>query len=295
MTQLRKRLIGELKLRGCSDRTIESYVGHVYRLAKHYAKSPDALGVEQIREYLRYLTLERKLAPNSVNVAFNAIVFLYRDVLGWDMEGRLENLKRPRIRQKLPQFYSQREMYRIIRYGCAGSPRHELFVMGAYAAGLRISEACSLRWRDVEWDRRMLRVDGGKGGKDRYLPLSPKWAERLRPRWETGGRRPEWAIFASRGGPSGKAVTANTARRYYDQALERSGVARKGSVHSLRHSYATHQLERGVDINTLRVLMGHESIRTTMVYLHVAKTRIGKTGTPLEGICEEFGEEGSGS
>lgn len=292
MSQLRKRLIGELALRGRSERTIESYVGHVYRLAKHYGRSPDLLSLDQIRDYLRHLSLERGLSPNSVNVALNAIVFLYREVLGWRMEGQLEGVKRPRIRKSLPKVYSQEEVYRLIGDGCLGRPKAELLLMGTYSAGLRVSEACSLKWRDIRWDRGMLLVDRGKGGKDRYLPLSPVFAERLGPYRKIGDAMPGGPVFASRHGPAGRPITANTARRYYNLALERSGVARQGGVHCLRHSYATHQLERGVDINTLSKLLGHESVQTTMIYLHVVSARIDKAGTPLEDLYRRFGGEG---
>lgn len=147
MTELRKQMIGELRLRNRSQRTIDSYVGWVYQLARHYRASPDTLSLEQIRRFLLHLAVDRDLAPATVNVAFNALVFLYREVLGWSMEGRLEGLQRPRVRDRLPKAYGRSDMYRILHDGCPADGRPQLFLMTVYSTGMRLSEACSLLWR----------------------------------------------------------------------------------------------------------------------------------------------------
>lgn len=292
MTNLRKRLIGELKLRNRKPSTIDSYVGYVYNLSKHYMLSPDKLSIEQIRSYLRYLADERGLSPSTVNVAFNAIVFLYRDVLGWDVKGKFECIQRPRTDSKLPKFYLKSEVSRIISHAGRSSEIAELLLMAIYSAGLRLGEATSLRWGAVEWERGMVRIESGKGGKDRYLPLSPVLASRLEPRRRRLAGPDSWPVFPSSHGDGSKPICDATARRLYNLAVKSSGVERKGGPHCLRHSYATHQLERGVDINALRVLLGHRSIKTTMIYLHVAKRRIQEVGTPLEDLFPEQGKEG---
>lgn len=291
MTNLRKRLIGELKLRNRKPSTIDSYVGYVYNLSKHYMLSPEKLSIEQIRSYLRHLADERGLSPSTVNVAFNAIVFLYRDVLGWDVESKLEGIQRPRIDSKLPKFYLKSEVYRIINDGARRSERAQLFLMAVYSAGLRLGEAISLRWSAVEWERGMLRIDAGKGGKDRYLPLSPILARRLEPYRRRLAGPDSSPVFPSPRGDRSKPISDATARGLYNQAIKLSGIQRKGGAHCLRHSYATHQIERGVDINALRVLLGHRSIKTTMIYLHVAKRRIQQAGTPLEDLFSEQEKE----
>jgi site-specific recombinase XerD len=140
MTELRKQMIGELRLCNRSQNTIDSYVDYVYQLAKYYRVSPDELSVEQIRGFLRHLAVERNLAPSTVNVAFNAIVFLYREVLGWDLEGKLEGLQRPRNRESLPKAYSCGEAYRILHDGCPGIGKPQLFLM-------TVQRACVFRKR----------------------------------------------------------------------------------------------------------------------------------------------------
>ncbi|MCH6258909.1 site-specific integrase [Puniceicoccaceae bacterium K14] len=285
MTNLRNRLIGELKLRNRRTATINSYVAQIYQLSKYYMLCPETLSIEQIRSYLRFLAYDKALAPDSVNVAFNAIVFLYRDVLGWDLEGRLKGIQRPRSDKTLPKFYLQSETRRILIDGTIGKPRSELFLMTIYSCGLRISEAVSLRWSCFEWEREMLRVNDGKGGKDRYLPLSPLLVGRFKPYSKT--LSDSLPVFPSRKGAGRQPISPENGRALYDEAIKNSGVERKGGPHCLRHSYATHQLERGVDINTLRELMGHKSIKTTMIYLHVAKRRIETVGTPLESLFQQ--------
>jgi site-specific recombinase XerD len=289
MTELRKRMIGELRLRNRSENTIKAYVDYVYRLARHYRASPDALSLEQIRAFLIHLTVDRGQAPATLNVAFNALVFFYRDVLGWNLEGKLKGLQRPRIRESLPKAYGQDETYRILHDGCLGPDRRQLFLMTLYSTGMRLSEACALRWGHVELDRDMIRIDCGKGGKDRYVPLAPLLRERFLA--GTIGRKPGDAVFASSRGDGAKPIGPATGRRYYNLAVERCGVDRKGGPHCLRHSYAVHQLERGVDINTLRVLLGHKSLQTTMIYLRVAKRRVEQVGTPLDELFVRAAEE----
>ena len=172
-------MISELRLRNRSQSTINSYVDYVYQLAKYYGASPDVLNVDQVRAFLIYLTVDRALASATVNVAFNALVFLYREVLGWDVEGKLKGLQRPRIRDSLPKAYSRSETYRILHDGCLGPGKAQLFLMTVYSTGMRLAEARNLRWRHVELDRGMIRIDSGKGGKDRYVPLSPLLRDRF--------------------------------------------------------------------------------------------------------------------
>lgn len=281
-------MIGELRLRNRSQRTIDSYVGAVYRLAKHYNQSPELLGLEQVRGFLIHLAVDRGLSPSTVNVAFNAIVFLYRDVLGRPLE--LAGIQRPRRRGKLPKAYARSEILRLLEAARAGAPMARLFLLAVYSAGLRLSEACALRWAHVQFERGMLRVDSGKGGKDRCLPLSPVLAGEMLP-WR-GGAAPDAPVFPSGHGDRSSPICGATGRRHYNLAVRRAGLARLGGIHCLRHSYATHQLERGVDVNTLRELMGHSSLKTTMIYLRVAKRRPMEVGTPLEDLYPNSGDEG---
>jgi len=288
MSELRKRMIGELRLRNRSDRTIESYVGAVYRLAKHYKQSPDLLDLEQIRGFLTHLAVDRGLSPSTVNVAFNAIVFLYREVLGRRLD--LSGIQRPRTRKKLPKAYAQGDTLRLLEAARGGPPAARVFLLAVYSGGLRLAEACALRWAHLEFERGMLRVDNGKGGKDRYLPLSPVLARELLPR--RGPAAPSDPVFPSSHRDRSRPISDATGRRHYNLAVEAAGIGRLGGIHCLRHSYATHQIERGVDINTLSKLMGHSSVKTTMLYLHVAKARPLQAGTPLEDLYPEPGDKG---
>lgn len=281
MTQLRKRFINELKLRNRSARTIQSYVGWIYQLAKYYRVSPERLSIEQIRAFLGYLAGDRGLSASTLNVALNAIVFLYREVLGWDVKEAFQSIKRPKRNKSLPKVYSREEVYRILGDEWMCPIKARLFLMTVYSAGLRVSEACALKCKHIEWDRQCLRIEHGKGGNDRILPLSPILGEALKKYCLATGAVEQSAIFLSRkGGP----IQPGCARNYYNNALKRSGVVRRGGIHCLRHSYATHQLERGVDINNLRVLLGHKSIQTTMIYLQVSQSRSQAWGSPLDDL-----------
>jgi len=211
------------------------------------------------------------------------------------VKGKFKGIQRPRTDSKLPKFYLKSDVYRIINDGARNCEAAQLFLMAAYSAGLRLGEAVSLRWNAVEWERSMLRVEDGKGGKDRYLPLSPVLASRLKPYRQRLAGPDCGPVFPSPRGDRSKPINQATARGLYNRAVKASGVERKGGPHCLRHSYATHQIERGVDINALRVLLGHKSLKTTMIYLHVANRRIQEVGTPLEDLFPEQGKEERGN
>lgn len=278
MTPLREAFIRELVLRGTAARTQESYVAGVYHLARHYHVPPDAVTEPQLREYLLYLIQQRQLAPSSVNLAVCALRAFYQWVLHRDLAVLRETLPRMIRQIHRPRVYSQQEIERLLRVGAAaGKPR--AFLMTVYGAGLRLNEACHLQVQDLDGQRHQIRVVQGKGHKDRYTLLSPRLLEELRGYWRVA-RPPNW-LFPAPKDPS-RPLPDGTGQRWFWGAVERAQLPDRGGIHSLRHSFATHLLEAGVELPVIQRLMGHRSLATTSVYLHVCTQRLAAVQSPLQ-------------
>ena len=278
MSKLRQQLIEELVLRGCSPRTQEAYVSAVYQLAKYYQRSPDQISDPEIRAYLLYLAQTKKLAASSRNQATSGLRFFYATVLGRPVDQVVRVLPRVRQEVKRPQVFAITELERLFTIGCP-HPRHRAFLMTVYGAGLRLNEACHLKPEHIVSERQQIRVVQGKGKKDRYTLLSPRLLEELRRYWECF-RPKEW-LFPSSADPA-KPMVDTTAQRIFNRAVERAGLPDKGGIHSLRHSFATHLLEAGVEITIVQRLLGHSSLSTTTTYLHVRQERLSQISGPLE-------------
>ena len=278
MTPLRQQLIQELVLRGCSPRTQEAYVSAVYHLAKYYRRSPDQISDQEVRAYLLYLAQTRKLAASSRNQATSGLRFFYATVLGRPVDQVVRVL--PRVRQvvKRPRVFAISELERLFTIGCP-HPRNRAFLMTVYGAGLRLNEACHLKPEHIDSQRQQIRVVQGKGNKDRYTLLSARLLEELRSYWKWC-RPKEW-LFPSSADPA-KPMVDITAQRIFNRAVERARLPDKGGIHSLRHSFATHLLEAGVEITAVQRLLGHSSLSTTTTYLHVRQERLSQIGGPLE-------------
>jgi integrase/recombinase XerD len=278
MSKLRQQLIQELVLRGCSPRTQEAYVSGVYQLAKYYRRSPDQISDQEVRAYLLYLAQTRKLAASSRNQATSALRFFYATVLGRPVDQVVRVL--PRVRQvvKRPRVFAITELERLFTIGCP-HPRHRAFLMTVYGAGLRLNEACHLKPEHIDSQRQQIRVVQGKGNKDRYTLLSARLLGELRSYWKWC-RPKEW-LFPSSADPA-KPMVDITAQRIFNRAVERARLPDKGGIHSLRHSFATHLLEAGVEITVVQRLLGHSSLSTTSTYLHVRQERLSQIGGPLE-------------
>jgi site-specific recombinase XerD len=263
-------------LRGFAERTQMSYLAAVTGLARHTRRSPDTLSGDEVQRYLLYLIRDKKLAYASVNQASCACRFLFRQVLGrHDPAFEIPMAKVPR---HLPRVLSRDEVNRL--FEAAANLRARTLLMTTYAAGLRVSEVCALKLSDIESapDRMCLKVRDGKGGKDRYTLLSPCLLEALRLYWRAA-RPKEW-LFP---GPSGiKPIDITTAQRMYALARDKAGLGKEGGIHTLRHAFATHLLESGVDLPTLQRLLGHGHISTTMRYLHLAQSHLMGTVSPLD-------------
>lgn len=273
MTPLRQRMIREMQLQRFSNNTIESYVAAVAGLASHFRRSPELLCLEDVRSYLHYLMVERRLAEGTCNQRAAAITFLYRHVLG---QSAFRLGVRRKHTGKLPEVYSREELTRLFQ--ATLNPKHRVFLMTTYAAGLRLSEVSRLRPEHVHSERMLIRVEQGKGNKDRYTLLSPNLLVELRDYWKEY-RPGEWLFpNQARTGP----ILRGTAQRIFYAAKDRAGLKRGHGIHTLRHSFATHLLEAGVDLRTIQLLLGHKSLQTTSLYLHVTEKQLTQLQSPFD-------------
>jgi site-specific recombinase XerD len=278
MTPLRQQLIEELVLRGMSKRTQEAYIHQVYHLAKFFRLSPDKLSELQVRQYLVHLAQERQLSASTVNQAVNAFRFLYGRVLHRDMEVLRRALPHGRKSIRRPEVFSIEELEKLFTIG-AVHPLHRAFLMTVYGGGLRLNEACHLKFEHVDRARMQLRVELGKGRKDRYTLLSAPLLAELDRYWRVC--RPRHWLFPSSRDPQ-QPLPDGTGQKIFNAAVGRAGLRRKGGIHSLRHSFATHLVEAGVELPVLQLLLGHKSLSTTTVYLHVRQERLAQIKGPLE-------------
>jgi integrase/recombinase XerD len=260
MTPLRQRFLDDLRLRNYSPRTLETYVSWVARFARHFHRSPELLGPEEIRAFQLHL-LERKVSWSQFNQMVSALRFLYRVTLG-----RTEQIpmipygKKPK---RLPCVLSPEEVLRLLEATPPGLYR-TLF-QTTYACGLRLNEVIHLQVTDVDGARRVLHVRQGKGDKERLLPLSERLLDQLRVYWRHYRPRP-W-LFPRRSGD--QPIHENSVQKVCQQLVKRVQITKPASFHTLRHSFATHLLEAGVDVRTLQKLLGHSNLSTTAHYLHL--------------------------
>ena len=286
MTPLRQQYTALLTLRGYAQRTQESYITAVAALAGHYGRRPDRLGDEEIRDYVMELH-KRGLSRSTINVAVSSLRLFYGQVLKRPMEELRELLPRTRTSTRRARVYSREELRALFLKGCR-SVAHRAFLMTVYGAGLRLNEACKLKVRHIESGRMMLRVDQGKGNKDRYTILSPWLLKELRSYYRS--ERPGIWLFPARR-DADQPMIDGTAQKIFYAALERAGLPNRGGIHCLRHSFATHLLEDGVDLLTLKMLLGHSHFSTTAGYLHISGKRLAAVRSPLDEI---IGKEAQG-
>lgn len=274
MNELRTRMTNDMILRRLAERTQHAYLGAVSGLARHFATPPDQLNREQIQDYLLYLTVERKLNWSSINVAMCGLRFFYHTTLGWDLPGLFIPPRKQPV--PLPYVYSVEEVERLLK--APANPRDRLLLMTTYATGMRVSEVVKFQVVDIESDRMMIRVNQGKGKKDRYTVLSTRLLAELRDYY----RRVHPDAWFFPGQDPHRPLNTSTAQRIFNDAKEQAGLQRGKGIHTLRHCFATHLLEAGVDLRTIQELLGHASILTTMRYLQVRRKRIGTLQSPLD-------------
>lgn len=263
MTPLRRRMIDAMVQRGFALRTQESYIDAIVRMSRFYGRDPATYAVAEVQAYLLYLIQERKLSYSTVNQAACASRFLFESVLGHERARFL--IPCAKVPQTQPHLLARAEIAALFA-GCR-HPLYRTLLQTVYAAGLRVSEACALRVKDIDSqpDRMSVRVEQGKGAKDRYTLLAPSLCEQLRQHARRYHTR-QW-LFPKREGDGH--VTIASAQRAYQGARSRASITKPGGIHTLRHCFATHLLEGGIDLYTIQRLLGHAHIGTTSRYLHL--------------------------
>ena len=274
MTPLRLRMTEDMQVRHFSPRTQYAYLQQVSLFAGHFGQSPASLGPEQIRDYQLFLTNRKKMAPSSITVAISALRFLYQVTLkrGWGLGQSIPYPKQPR---KLPVVASPEEVLHFL--DCAPGLKHRAILTACYAAGLRVSEAVSLRSADIDSRRQVIRIHQGK---DRYVMLSPRLLAVLRDYWRTF--RPTSRQWLFPGASPAHPLTTKAVVVACHKALRLSRLSKPLTPHSLRHCFAVHLLEAGTDIRTIQLLLGHRSLSTTARYLHLAAFKVSTTTSPLD-------------
>jgi len=275
MTMLRQWMKEDMQVRNLSPHTQDSYLRQVSQFACYFRKSPDQLGPEDIRTYQIYLTKEKKLAPASIHVAVGALRFFYKVTLKRDWIFQ-EILPLPKKPQKLPVILSPEEVLHFLP--CVQQLNHRVILTSCYAAGLRISEAVRLNAPAIDSQRMVIRVEQGKGQKDRYVMLSARLLDILRNYWEAA--RPKDWLFP--GDQPGQPISRNAVEHACMRAHRVSGLTKPVTPHSLRHAFAVHLLESGTDVRTIQLLLGHRSLATTARYLRIATTKVCATSSPLD-------------
>ena len=291
MTPLRRRVLDELQRRNYTADTIRGYVHAVKEFAEYFGKSPELLGAEEVREFQLYMIRDKKLALGTVALRMGALRFLYKKTLRRrDLD--IDDLTLVRAPRKLPVVLSQEEVVRLIE----GAPNlhYRTLLMLLYATGLRRAEAVRLKISDVDTSLMLIHVHQGKGSRDRDLPLTPKLLEALRAYWQSCKRKPRVYLFPSRFPPiePERPISDKVVWHACHQAALRAGLTKRIAPHTLRHSFATHMLEAGTDLRTIQLLLGHERLKDTAVYLHVSRRHLQAAINPLDQITiQDFYKE----
>lgn len=275
MSKLRERFIRDLRIENYSEQTITSYVGEISLLSRHYNKCPTVITESEIKNYIAK-RLSSGLSWSSVNCFISAIHKLYNNTL--DIPQRIERINRPRTEKKIPVVLSQEEVMRLI--SCTTNLKHKTFIMTVYSAGLRVGEACKLRLTDIDSSRMRVIIRNGKGHKDREVSLSEKLRDQLRCYYKK--YRPKVYLFS--GADPTQPYSHSSAQALIKKYSKISGIKKKVTPHTLRHSYATHLMDKGVDIRNVQALLGHKSIKTTLHYCHLSKTGLKSVVSPLDDL-----------
>ena len=287
MTQLRQKMLEELQRRNYSNRTAKTYVRIVRDFAEYFHQPPDKLGPEQIRQYQAHLFQAKKLAPATVSQYVSALRFLFVKTLRRHFLA--EYIPFPKSRKRLPTVLSPEEVTRLIDAAC--NLYHRTLLVTLYSTAARRAELCQLKVQDIDSQRMMIRINQGKGGRDREVPLSPKLLETLRVyfRW----MQPATFLFPGtvKGVRADVPITPNVVWLACRQAAQRAGITKRLSPHSLRHSCASHLLEAGADLRTIQVLLGHSRLEHTLIYLHLSPKHLQAIPNPLDAL-EVSGLEG---
>lgn len=275
MGQFRDRMDADMEIRGLAPSTRKSYLRAIRKFVQYFMRPPDTLSLEDIRRYQLHLTRERKVSWSVFNVAVAALKFFYRVSLkkDWNIE-EVPYQRKPRI---LPEILSAEKVAAL--FDSTRNLKHRALLMTVYAGGLRAGEATHLKVTDIDSHRMVIRIEQGKGRKDRYVMLSPKLLELLRLYW-SAYRPTSWLFPSER--DSAKPLSRDALGSMVEQARKAAGIPGRVYPHLLRHSFATHLLEQGTNLRVIQKLLGHRSLRSTEIYTHVAKNYLQETSSPLE-------------
>jgi site-specific recombinase XerD len=278
MTVLRQKMIDDMQLRGFAVRTQEAYLLAVSQLAKHYHKPPDQITEEELRQYFLFLKNEKHAARNTCTIALCGIKFFFERTLG--REWKTFAFLRPLKEKKLPVVLSATEVGRVLT--CIHRQRYRVCLTTIYACGLRLLEGVRLQIKEIDGERQLLHICQGKGGKDRYVPLPSACLTMLRRHWQTH-RNSTW-LFPSPFEDANQPMSASGVQRALRRAVKESGIHKEATVHTLRHSYATHLLEAGLNLRIIQSYLGHASPMTTAIYTHMTSTTETQTRHTIDEI-----------
>jgi integrase/recombinase XerD len=282
MTALRAKYVRDLAVRGRALRTQQSYSSYVADLARYYHRSPEQITYDEVASWLHHLIRERQQSASSVNIAVNAVRFLYGVTLQRDVNALMAGVPRMKRNTRRAEVYARSEIEAILR--APAQPRDRAFLMAVYAGGLRLSEATHLQTNDIDRARMQWRIRQGKGAKERVLPLSQRLLQELEAYWRAQrlGRTGQDSRWLFLGRQADQPMNRSTGQNIYYRAVRKSGVRRKGGIHLLRHSFATQLIESGVELTLVQRLLGHASLLTTIRYLHVTAARLDAAQSPLD-------------
>lgn len=274
MSELRNKMIIDMELRGFSLKTIKNYTNHVSNFTKFYNKSPELLDEKEIRDYLHYCITEKKLSEGTVNYINASLKFFYTKTL--NKQWNIDNLARVKERRRLPVVLSPQEIKAI--FDATQHIKYKAIFMTIYSAGLRISEACNLKITDIDSKNMQIFIRQGKGKKDRYSILSKSNLQILREYWKI--YKPKEYLFSGRYRTD--AISARSVQKVLVESLKNAKISKNATVHTLRHSFATHLLDAGTDICYIQRLLGHTRITTTTIYLHLRRMDLLNIKSPLD-------------
>lgn len=288
MTRLRQRMLEDLQRRNYSPDTIRGYIRAVKQFADYFGRSPEHLGAEELRRYQLYLLHEKKLALGTVENCISALRFLYKKTLK-RRDLAFDDLPFPKQPHQLPTVLSQEEVTRLIE--AARNRMHRTLLMLLYATGMRRTEASLLKVSDIDSQRMVIHIHRGKGLRDRDVPLTPKLLEALRDYWRW--KKPRIYLFPSKMGDHSveQPISDKTVWNACRAAATRAGIQKKLGPHTLRHCFATHLLEAGADLRTIQLLMGHERLEDTTIYLHLSQRHLHAAINPLDQLTLRTAQE----
>ena len=280
MDALREQMTKDLQLKGITPRTQKKYLREISIMADYFNKPLEVLEEKEVKDYLVHMLQTRKLSRGTYKTYVAGIKFLYKTTL--NREEVVEKIRYPKALKKLPVVLDLAEVKALL--SVVENLKHRALLSITYSAGLRVSEAAKLKVTDIDSKRMMVRVQQGKGGKDRYSILSQKALELLRCYWRQ--YRPKEWLFE--GQEDGTHICYTAIRNIFVEAKKRAGITKPASIHTLRHSFATHLIEAGTSLHHVQLLLGHRSPTTTTVYLHVSKMNLAQVSSPLDSIPEEL-------